>query len=622
MGNFLVLAFPSGLEAEAKNLFQTGLEAARSLKLQAPQSVLEQESVLLASFGRERGKVGNVFTDPKSGGWLFSAGTWFHRQDFGSGEEARLFSRYHEVGVEQLAQEIEGFFTIVIGDDRSDEIYVITDVVGSCHSFYRKFDASVAISGSSLLLAALEAASLDLIGCQEYLFTGVVYEDRTLHEGVRKLPPATITGIRQGKVQHHRKYWHAKQLVPNGIGPEEAPQALMTTLSRATQRIARVYPRLVCDLTGGYDSRALVAALLTAGVKFDTTVSGAADSRDVKVSHDLSKAMGLRHLHRVSSQLASEASLLRSLRMTDGEYDPVDYSRILQTHDALSREFDVSLNGSFGELARGYWWELLVPQTGQRQRLDAPMLARKRFAALPYESALVRADLRLDLGGHMARVIENTNVELSGFPNTFQLDNAYLSLRMQRWQGRIASTTNQLWPCLSPFMFRSVLEVMLQTPPRVRKRSYLIRAMLARFQPQLAAAELEHGYPAAPVSWNNFFQFAPLAGYYAGRAVEKLRARVPLLSRKSGDASETGSPRPELSKLRLLHELVDSCPFWLDSLVDSKALSIFLNRSRTTAFPFEGQWARLIGLTWVAQQLGSWRVGSRTVTSQVASITD
>ena len=46
--------------------------------------------------------------------------------------------------------------------------------------------------------------------------------------------------------------------------------------------------------------------------------------------------------------------------------------------------------------------------------------------------------------------VARAGAAITQFPNTSQMDNAYLTLRMQRWQGRIASSTNQIWPALSP----------------------------------------------------------------------------------------------------------------------------------------------------------------------------
>jgi hypothetical protein len=112
-----------------------------------------------------------------------------------------------------------------------------------------------------------------------------------------------------------------------------------------------------------------------------------------------------------------------------------------------------------------------------------------------------------DLVTHFAAMIERANEGLSAWPNTTQMDHAYLRMRMQRWQGRMATSTDQIRPCLSPLMFRPVLETMLQTEQRLRQRSLLVREMLVRLQPKLAAYPLEHGYPAEPFRLGNAHRF-------------------------------------------------------------------------------------------------------------------
>jgi hypothetical protein len=167
---------------------------------------------------------------------------------------------------------------------------------------------------------------------------------------------------------------------------------------------------------------------------------------------------------------------------TDGEYDLFEYARILEIHRELSKRFDISINGSFGEIARGYWWEVLFPHTGSCRPLDCRKIARMRYVGVTTDSEFVHRDLRLDMTSHLAGVLERTNAGLSELPNAVQLDHLYLMVRMRRWQGRIVSSTNRLWPCLSPFLFRSVLESMLRAKTSVRRFSFLIRRMLAEYQ--------------------------------------------------------------------------------------------------------------------------------------------
>jgi len=100
--------------------------------------------------------------------------------------------------------------------------------------------------------------------------------------------------------------------------------------------------------------------------------------------------------------------------------------------------------------------------------IDAERVARLRYLPRGFDPTIFQADQRIDLAEHLTNIVRRSNRALRKSPNTFQLDNTYISMRMHRWQGRIASSTNQIWPCLSPFMFRSILEVMLQTDHHLR----------------------------------------------------------------------------------------------------------------------------------------------------------
>jgi hypothetical protein len=203
----------------------------------------------------------------------------------------------------------------------------------------------------------------------------------------------------------------------------------------------------------------------------------------------------------------------------------------------------------------------------------------------------------LDVAAHFAGVIERTNAGLAGFPNTFQMDHAYLMMRMQRWQGRIASSTNQIWPCLSPFLFRSVLETMLRTRALLRWRSLLVRKMLARFQPEMAAYPLEHGFPAEPTTWKNFYRFWPLASYFGHKVASKL-ARTMGVHRAAAEAP-VGSrfvPRLALWREEAVKDLLLPAKMKLSGWLDPVALEAFFQRSQQPGFSFDEQWARVLSL--------------------------
>jgi hypothetical protein len=595
MGNFLVVIPAEGFESEAERLFRKGLHIAETLKHQLPGQTICRQRAWAASFPRQNRSGAPVVCEPRMGSWLLASGTWFHRDNLHSGQERHLLTRYLEVGAEQLASQLEGFFVIVIGDTRTQEVIVVTDLVGSCHAYTRNCHGRLALSGSSLVLAGLDDCQLDPLACQEFLATGTMYEDRTFYAPIRKLAPASIYRFSRGELRSQQRYWSAAGLSPESLESDSAVAHLWKALLRAAHKVGDAFAKPVCDLTGGYDSRALVAGFLGAGLRFSTTVSGADNSPDVKVSRALAKLVGLPHLH-VARSHAGTAEFREALALTDGEYELVEYSAVLGVHRYLSKHFDISINGSFGEIARGYWWELLFPAAGARRKLDVHKVARSRFVPSATPS-LLSPELKWDPVPHFAGIIERVNAGLERFPNTFQLDHAYLMMRMQRWQGRIASSTNQLWPCFSPFLFRSLLEIMLQTKARLRQRSLLVRRMLAQYQPRLAAFPLEHGYPAVPFTARTFYRFTPVVGYYT-------RAIGSRFLTKTGLRKPAGAPPGSQSwSEEQVRALLDPSTMVIRDMLDPAVRGQLERGSFPDALSSDKRWLRLLTLEYTLRSL-------------------
>lgn len=588
MGNFLLIATPESASAKTAELFLLGLKCARQLKGQTPAALAETSWVRAAVFARQNGSGSLIAADAATQSWLLAVGTCFHAGGAASGEEDKLLARVLKVGAGSLAKELEGFFVIVFADGRTREVFVITDIIGSRHCFLRRVDGCVVLSTSSLLLAGLAASTPDKTGCEEFLRTGSIYEGRTLFEGVRKLPPATVLRLAADGSIEEKSYWRIADLDPERYDGKQAVKELIPALLTGAARIGKLFARPVCDLTGGYDSRAVTAAFLTAGVRFETTVAGAATSADVVIAERLSNLTGKLHWHFENPPVTTLDQLEQALRLTDGECDVVDYARIHALHNQLSQNFTAGINGSFGELARGYWWELLRPRIGERRKLNAALVAARRYAIEPNGSPLFPSQTGLNLVDHLGGVIERAGVGLGNAPNTLQLDNVYLRLRMQHWQGRLASSTDQLWPCLSLFMLRPVLEVMLQTGARWRRRSLLMRMLMAELQPRLAAQPLDAGHPALPLDWKTWPRFLPAAKVYAQKAWKKVVG-------ESVTAS-ADSPRNRLWLDEQVRELLQPQTMLVGELIERRRLTEFLAASRQPQFPFDQQWRRLLSL--------------------------
>jgi hypothetical protein len=564
------------------------LKLARRIKSQAPKNEIDVAYARAASFARRNGSGGEICSDDATGCWLMAVGSWFHKEGYGAGNEEWLLQRIIEKTLARVASGLEGFFVIVFCDAQSREIFVVTDLMGGRHCFMRVLRDSVALSTSSLLLAALGDATPDALACEEFLRTGATYEDRTLFRKVKKLAPATIYRFADGALAGSVHYWRMSDLDPEAFDGEEAAQGLGERLIRAAEQTAEAYRRPVCDLTGGYSSRLVVAAFLNAGVDFETTVVGHDADPDVVISRGLSQLIGSPNSRLKPDEATHFRSLEEALRLTDGECDLIHYARVQAPRHGLSSEFDVSIDGSYGEIARGYGWNMLFPKIGRRERIDCRELAARYYASDPCSPDLFPPGDAFDIVEHLAMIIARLNKSLDGWPNTAQMDHANLTLRMQRWHGRIWSGVDQVWPCVSPFMFRSTLETALQTTARTRRHSRLVRSLMSMLNQRLAAYPLEYGYPAAPLTLRYLPQFVPAVWRYAKKAWGRAHERY---------FATGAAPKPD--RLRLLHdeeiqETLNPETMRLGRLIDPSLLRNFLESSRQVRFAFDLQWRRVL----------------------------
>jgi hypothetical protein len=529
----------------------------------------------------------SIATTP-DGSWLCAAGAWIHSGNIRFPDTQALLSRYLEIGAKRLALELDGTYALAIGDSRSGLSYVITDPRGSLHLYTREDAAGTAFCTSSQALST--DARLDPVGAYEFIATGIIYEDRSIWAGIRKVPPATIIEIGNDRSKASQ-FWTVREALTQRMDLEEAANALVASMTHTLQQIGASHQPVMADLTGGYDSRLLLLGLLNSGIRFDNTVVGADNSLDVVTARRIADQLKLTLTPIQEPTFLDSESFDAALRLCDGEYNAFDYANIMRSQAPFVANHGVSLNGSFGEVARGYWWELLWPKLETCIPLDADMLARKRFAAVPFTEVFAQPPVE-SLATHLAGVVRRTIEPVQDLPLTSQMDCAYLGMRMQRWQGRIASNTNQIWPALAPLGFTSTLTPMLAARAAGRFRSLMPRHIFNTHHPDLANIPLEHGYPPTVASLSNLHRFTPLLEHYGHKVLDKLSNKLarsqPAATPPSAAQRNPGLLASRLAEFHAAPQLLASCLF------NETALRALLDPNQPIGGNKLVQWQRLI----------------------------
>lgn len=627
MGQFLIV---HGREpATVRELLARGVQRFERLGAGRPELRFEQGTTAVARFPRRCAP--SPASDERAPGWAVAAGCWLAARHADgaalAGLGAALRSDLHEW--QGAAAKLDGFFAFAAGDAAGRELAVATDRTGTLHVYRVRAEGCELLSTSSLVLATLAGAEFDPLAVREFLGTGSVFEQRSLHAGVEKLPPATVLRFRDGRPVGRERWWELRPLLWGSqeslAHPGDVP-ALAGALTAALDALLAAYPAAVLDLTGGFDSRAVLGAALATARPFRTVVVGADDDPDVLAAGGIARAFELSHTHLVPGRdygARSLADLQQALALCDGEADVVEYAGIAQIQARMagaggaSRTGGLTVNGSSGELCRGYWWDLLPALDAPGSAFDSRRAAIGRFATDGWADAMLAGTgdatasggdgASASLADHFTAVVERSNAELRDLSAVALADNTYLTLRMQRWAGRLVSATDRIWPCVSPFMFEAPMRAALSAPPALRRRDRMTRALIEHLNPRLAVLPMADGSPALPLRAGTLHRFGPHAAALGGKAWGRVRRRMGGGAASGGGAAGVAAA-DGVTRLWAdadIAGLLSPESMVTHELYDRAALGSFLAASRAVGFDQPRRFGRVLTLELVARVLGA-----------------
>jgi hypothetical protein len=296
MGQFLAVAGGAAPPDAVERVYARALAAYARVAGLKPADEHALGALRLAKFSRRRGATAPLFRFA-DGGAAMSVGAWWWGGARAEASAAAVEAAARAVAAEDPAESLrplDGTFALLVATPRGAA--VVTDRVGALHVYETTCDGCRVVATSALVLAALVGAEFDPAAVHEFVGNGSVYGDRSLFRGVRKLPPGTIVGIDGPAVAETRWFSLASicfDAAPGRGGDAALEDAMVKTLDVVLRDA--VAPAL--DLTGGYDSRGVLAAALRTGRTFTTVVNGPDEDLDVVSANRIAAKLGLSHLH-------------------------------------------------------------------------------------------------------------------------------------------------------------------------------------------------------------------------------------------------------------------------------------------------------------------------------------
>ncbi len=378
-------------------------------------------------------------------------------------------------------REHNGVFSVARITGNGAGLLLATDLLGFAPLYYMRLDGALVFATNPRWLATPGAPS-DLVAWRGLLESGFLASERTLTEGVHRLPAGKALAASGGSLR--LASWLELDALPKGdrrldaAGVAEVERVFHEAMDRC---LALPQLDVLLPLSSGHDSRRILSSLLGCGRPFEAvTCRVFHQGRDLDARYAVEMARDLKLRHRViepapAGQYAHD-DLVRQV-LTDAETGM--HSWVPRLMASLPSSPAMLLDGIAGDILGNPGFR--IPGLYESRERDIEIILD---ASLPgaYERVLARAawpdavSVREDLRSYLLSLPQEVN--LAEF--------AFILLRQRR---TTAPWSQQLLPpghvTVCPFLDLEYLRLLLSFVPADKHATILQRRCLAEFWPDL-----------------------------------------------------------------------------------------------------------------------------------------
>ena len=381
---------------------------------------------------------------------------------------------------------LPGRFSAVVFEPADDRIAVATSTVRVDPVFVAQGDEWTVVGTQASAIARLINSDLayDPEALFSFMHAGFFACDDTAFSGVRCLPAATTWSVEHGAERERR----LPIVPPTGKGD---PEVLAAALTAAVGQMSDDAGPIALGLTGGKDSRLMLAAVVKSGLRVECTTrrTGAWSHPDVYMAAKVAELVGVPH--RVQEiEPASGPLIVDYLGRAAANLNATDAGIYAFESIRLNPRFSPrgGCGGLGGETLRGGYADWAAGLKRER----AIDLARRRFGG---EAELFTEDAAGRYFAFLDRWMKD-RVELA--PHD-QLDRLYAEFRCGRWTAASTRSTAMAAPGWMPYLDNRFAAAVYAIPARERIGGSLLRGVIRVLEPRLAALPLANQFwPGTP----------------------------------------------------------------------------------------------------------------------------
>lgn len=293
--------------------------------------------------------------------WL--DGEFYNQGDFHvtlspeSGDASLLVQNYAADPTLNFLKSIDGIYSAVVYDRHEKKVFLISDRYGLQHLYWVKTKEHFAWATENKAFLAIPdfKASIDRTALYGFLEYGYFIKDQTWFENVSLVPPATILSIdlAEGKTTTSIYWsWSNIKKLQGAIDEIEIEKEWGRLFGIAVERRSTPNGKTGVTLSGGLDSRAILAAMPSYEQKINAITFGKKGCDDIRIAARAAKVKGAIHSVYELDDSSWLNSNLSAVWCTDGEMCFLD-TNANEFLGQFSKKISICLNGIAGDAIHG-----------------------------------------------------------------------------------------------------------------------------------------------------------------------------------------------------------------------------------------------------------------------------
>ncbi len=181
---------------------------------------------------------------------------------FKTGSDSEVLLHGYAAWGDDVVPRLNGMFDFALWDARRRRLLIGRDRIGVKPLYVAQTGQRLAFATEAKALLQLPGmrTTLDRSALADYLHLGYVAAPRSIFEGIRKLPPATLLSVENGQVREWR-WWRMPEHIDHQSTESQWVERIRDGIDRAVRMQMVSDVPIGAFLSGGVDSSAVVAAM-------------------------------------------------------------------------------------------------------------------------------------------------------------------------------------------------------------------------------------------------------------------------------------------------------------------------------------------------------------------------